>query len=248
MLGNSIQLKGWNNTPEIREVLGRSVGFAFSDFEGILHASQMVNFLWKIHEATKVSTCDEPKSVHYFRLLSHQHRGHPTKHWTSLKCNCWSYLNPDIDSWYSWDPTLAPFTPPCSRPTKPWDKSWQLDGGAAFHQKSGGDRKGPIPIASTITFDSSNLWRDELPNFGSNRTPENIQLISLAILPFFSWGLSQTWQLWFMYIYIYILYLYTISYFKRRSDMRLLQKESNQIISIKKKSLANCIPCCLSQV
>lgn len=126
MLGNSIQLKGWNNTPEIREVLGRSVGFAFSDFEGILHASQMVNFLWKIHEATKVSTCDEPKSVHDFRLLSHQHQGHPTKHWTSLECNCWSYLNLDIDSWYSWDPTLAPFTPPCSRPTKPWDKSWQL--------------------------------------------------------------------------------------------------------------------------
>ena len=42
-----------------------------------------------------------------------------------------------------------------------------------------------------------------------------------------------------LYIYIFFctLYLYTIPYFKRRSDMRLLQKESNQSIIIKKGHL-----------
>lgn len=94
------------------------------------------------------------------------------------------------------------------------------------------------------TFDSSNLWRDELPNFGSNRTPENIQLISLAILPFFSkqsWGLSQTWQLWFMYIYIYCIYTQfptskedlTWDFFKKSQIKSLASKKNHlQIASL----------------
>ncbi len=155
---------------------------ALSDFEGILHASQMVHFLCQIHE-------HQAYHLWWVRDLKKNNQnvlskwglkepstffGHPTKHWNIFGVQLLILLEPFETlihgTQHKSTGALAPFTPPCSRPTKPWDKSWRRKGqfwtGNLGNLISGVASKVPWDfwrnsdsISKTISFDVKSLER-----------------------------------------------------------------------------------------
>lgn len=195
MLGSSIQLNCWNNTPEIREVLARSVGFGLP-FESnriflmpwipmkyrwfwgnLTRLTQMVQ-CWiscEYYEATKVS----------LTVVMNQNRETTVLgFWainivTQQKTEHLSSATVDTNWPMPWRPSLLLVHGLRSPGTNPGHSME-----ATRFISPVGDRKGPIPIASAKpSLLTSNLWRDELPNFGSTRTPKDIKLIKDNVYP-----------------------------------------------------------------